>query len=428
MKRFFTLFLALVMMLQTGCGNSGKPASEPEQTPSVSEPAGAETQIPEKDVSAPTTPETTPTCASIQDMTAFLHGIEPSEAEVKEDGMLSRIYQLDPGCQVFTEQYMQLLVDHYDMELIKTLETDHDEAFITYYYLNYVGPATIQTLYLNQAECNFLVGSAVYKDDASVQIGLYMPKDADYVDHGHRADLSAVVVPEPEPAPPEVIPEPEPAAPVVTPEPKPSAPAATPAPKPAGPEVIPDFLKNDISGAFRAGNSAFDNAVAFLADDITYLYAAEAYVQLLVDKGYQITDIEETHKGRYTLTKWFLYYEGADWPSIEKDKTTHVRVSHMAKHADGNVKTEFSIGYSEGITYGGEEQYQGGGGGGSSGGGSWDPYTPDASKLPCLTCRGSGDCKGCGGYGYVGYGSARAACSQCHRSGNCRTCGGSGTR
>ena len=428
MKRYLALLLALTMLFQTGCGDSGKPSSSEQVSQNeVTEPSESSESVETPELVEAPEPEAAPTYASIQDITAFLHGIEPAEAETKEDGMLSRIYHLDPGCQVFTEQYMQLLIDHYDMELIKTAEMDHDVAFITYYYLNYTGSATIQTLYLNQAECNFLVGSAVYKDDASVQLCLYMPKDANYTDDGHRADLSAVVVPEPEPAPPEVTPEPEPAAPVAPPEPEPTAPPATSEPKPAGPEVIPDFLEHDISGAFRAGNSAFDNAVAFLADDITYLYAAEAYVQLLVDKGYQITDIEETHKGRYTLTKWFLYYEGADWPSIEKEKTTHVRVSHMAKHADGNLKTEFSIGYSEGITYGGEEQFQGGGGGGFSGG-SWDPYTPDAAKLPCLTCRGTGDCKGCGGYGYVGYGSARAACSQCHRSGDCRTCGGSGTR
>lgn len=69
--------------------------------------------------------------------------------------------------------------------------------------------------------------------------------------------------------------------------------------------------------------------------------------------------------------------------------------------------------------------------GGSSGGGGGTVdfeggNTPDHSKLPCLTC--DGDCTKCGGSTYVGFGDARAKCDRCKGTGNCRTCGGSGTR
>ena len=68
-----------------------------------------------------------------------------------------------------------------------------------------------------------------------------------------------------------------------------------------------------------------------------------------------------------------------------------------------------------------------GGGGGVLDGGR-EPFRPDHSKLDCLTCNGTGDCKTCGGSTYVGFGDARAKCNTCRGSGDCRTCGGTGKR
>ena len=102
-------------------------------------------------------------------------------------------------------------------------------------------------------------------------------------------------------------------------------------------------------------------------------------------------------------------------------------VVFVTKIEDGEKKTEISIGYAIGITYGGDEQYQGGGGGGSSGGGSWDPNLPDHSKLQCLTCDGSGDCPSCSGYGEKTRGGITSDCTRCDR-GKCPSCHGSGTR
>ena len=384
MKRYIALFLTLMMLFQTGCG--GENAAPHTQAPQPESSEQAEPLPPE--------PETEPMRAPIQDITAFLHGMEPAESETMEDGMLFRNFHLDPGAQGLTEQYMQLLIDHYDMKLVTTVEKDHDTAFTTFYYLNYAGPADIQTLSLDRADCNFFVGSVVYKDDASVQLGLYMPHDADYVDDGHRADLSAIAAPEPEP-------------------------------EPAGPEVIPDFLENDISGVFRAGNSAFDHAVCFLANDTTYYSAAEAYVQLLIDMGYTLSDTEEKSMRTWSRMQWDLYYEGKDWDTI--DDNAHVRVKHLASDRDGERKTEISITYSEDITYGGDEQFKGGGGGGGSSGGSWNPNLPDHSKLQCLTCDGSGDCPSCGGHGEKTRAGITKDCTRCDR-GDCPTCHGSGTR
>ena len=59
---------------------------------------------------------------------------------------------------------------------------------------------------------------------------------------------------------------------------------------------------------------------------------------------------------------------------------------------------------------------------------SGNTFTPEASRLDCLTCRGDGDCNTCGGDGYTGFGSAKAGCRTCHGNGKCRACGGSGKR
>ena len=67
-------------------------------------------------------------------------------------------------------------------------------------------------------------------------------------------------------------------------------------------------------------------------------------------------------------------------------------------------------------------------GGGSSAESNRNPFQPDHSKLDCLTCNGTGDCKECGGALYVYYGGNRAKCGTCKGSGDCRTCGGSGKR
>lgn len=212
--------------------------------------------------------------------------------------------------------------------------------------------------------------------------------------------------------------------PSAQPDPVPSA-CPSPEPEPQGPEVLPDFLAQDFAGDFRAGTSAYDHAVCFLAAGDDHFEVAEAYVQLLLDMGYRITKTDEKVKRTYSRYQWNLYHDGVDSTTIEDD--THVRVKILSRANDGDPKTEISIGYGIGIIYGGDEQYQGGGGDGSTGGGN-GTYVPDHSKLPCLTCGGDGNCTTCGGDGYTGFGSAKAGCRSCHGDGKCRSCGGSGTR
>lgn len=407
MKRVFLTALALLMMLQTGCGGDSAQTKEPEITPPAQE--GEQASEREDPV------------LILQDPWAFLGGSTLSEEQVATVEQKKLAFELEPEEDELALQYVELLKNGaYEVEEVEVVETVGDTGRAYACYFNYVGEGELPLLGVERNDCNLFIGIRRFDGDKTV-FALYYPAGVGFADWGARAERPAdrpelipAVDAEPE-ATPEPSPEPEP-------EPEPVPPEE---PEPAGPEDIPDFLENDSSGAFRAGTSAFDHAVCFLADDNIYYKAAEDYVQLLVDMGYQITGTDEKVKRTFNRMQWNLYHPDLDCPTIEEK--THVRVKHLAKDSEGKRSTEISIGYAIGITYGGEEQYGGGGGGGFSGG-NWDPKEPDHAKLPCLTCGGSGDCKECGGYGYVGFGDARAACGRCHRSGNCVTCGGSGNR
>lgn len=69
---------------------------------------------------------------------------------------------------------------------------------------------------------------------------------------------------------------------------------------------------------------------------------------------------------------------------------------------------------------------------GSSSGGSHERYVPDASKLECTICDGTGDCPRCGGDGYVySYAVDKEDfinCSKCGGDGKCYVCHGTGKR
>jgi len=404
LKRLFAALLVLLMMLQTGCGGDSAESKEPQITPPVQE------------VEQSSDAKQAPVLV-LQDPLAFLGGSTLTEEQTATDGIRKLTFKLKPEEDVLALQYVELLQNGaYKVEKVEIVESENDTAQAYACYFKYVGEGTLPVLEMGENPCSLFIG--IRRDEGKeTTFVLIYPKGVGFADWGARADRPA--------AEPEVIPEPTPEpSPEPTPTPRPT-PTPTPQPQKIGPEVIPDFLEHDISGVFRAGTSAFGNAVCFLADGNDHFAVAEAYVQLLVDMGYRITKTDEKVKRTWSRYQWNLYHDGVDSETIEDD--THVRVKILSRANDGNPKTEISIGYGEGITYGGEEQY-GGGGGGSGGGGSWDPYIPDHSKLPCLDCDGTGDCDECGGYGYVGYGDARAACGRCHRSGDCRTCGGSGTR
>ena len=415
MKRTVIMLLAVLMLFQSGCaGGSGQP-QEPQVTPPAqgTQDSSAPQQPADKSLSA----EGEGPVLILQDPWAFLGGSELSGEQADTDGIRKLTFDLKPEEDALAIQYVELLQNGaYKLEEVEIVESENDTSRAWACYFSYVGEGELPALDMGKNPCNLFIGIRRDEGDKTTFVLIY-PAGVGFADWGARADRPA--------AEPEPVPEPEPE-PTPIPEPD-SEPVPAPEPKPDknDPSVIPDLLEHDPSGAFRAGTSAFGHAVCFLADDDCYYSVAEEYVQLLVDRGYKITGTDEKVKRTYNRMQWNLYYEGADWPTIEEN--THVRVKHLAKNSDGKAKTEISIGYSEGITYGGEEQY-GGGGGGTVAGGNWDPKEPDHAKLPCLTCDGSGDCKECSGYGYVGFGDARAACGRCHKSGNCVACGGSGNR
>jgi len=405
LKRLFAGLLVLLMILQTGCGGSFTEGKEPQITP------------PAQEVEQSPAPERADPVLTLQDPWAFLGGSTLTEEQTATAGIRKLTFKLKPEEDVLALQYVELLQGGaYKLGKADIMETENDTAHAYACYFNYIGEGALPVLDMGERSCTLFIGIRRDKGEKTTFVLIY-PKGVAFADWGARADRPA--------AEPEFVPEPSPEpTPTPAPTPKPT-PTPTPEPQKTGPEVIPDFLEHDISGAFRAGTSAFGNAVCFLADGNDHFAVAEAYVQLLVNMGYRITKTDEKVKRTWNRYQWNLYHDGVDSETIEDD--THVRVKILSRANDGDPKTEISIGYGEGITYGGEEQYQGGGGG-SSGGGGWDPYVPDHSKLPCLTCGGDGDCNTCGGDGYTGFGSAKAGCRTCHGDGKCRTCGGSGTR
>lgn len=200
------------------------------------------------------------------------------------------------------------------------------------------------------------------------------------------------------------------------------------------PAILPDFMEYDSSGLFSQGTSIYDNSVVFTARNSDVEYVAKEYLQMLEDMGYYLTDEVKKESRSFYKYEWYLTHDEIGGSTIRD--TAQVGVNCMVVHSKDRPRVEVSIGYGDGVTYGGDIP-NGTGGGDSSSASGGSSYQPDHSKLQCLTCRGSGSCGKCGGSGYVRSGSAsskstlrgsKASCNQCHGSGRCRTCGGSGTR
>lgn len=412
---FAVSLILLLSLILSGCGGSAPDI--PQQPSSQAPQATSTTQEPEQPL------EQKDAVLTLQDPWAFLGGSTLTEDQTATEEIRRLTFTLKPEEDILALQYVTLLQGGaYNLEKIEIVETSNETAHAYACYFSYIGEGELAELDMEQNTCNLFIGIRRDGGDKTTFVLIY-PAGVRFADYGARADRSAIAVePSPEPVPePTTEPVPQP---TTSTQPAP-VPSPSPEPVPQGPSVIPDFLAQKFTGDFRAGTSAYDHAVCFLASGDQHFEVAEAYVQLLLDMGYRITKTDEKVKRTYSRYQWNLYHDGVDSSTIEDD--THVRVKILSRANDGNPKTEISIGYGDGIIYGGDEQYQGGGG--SSGGGSgWDPYVPDHSKLPCLTCGGDGSCTTCGGDGYTGFGDAKAGCRSCHGNGKCRVCGGSGTR
>ncbi|MBQ8144669.1 MAG: hypothetical protein IJ452_00810 [Butyricicoccus sp.] len=69
-------------------------------------------------------------------------------------------------------------------------------------------------------------------------------------------------------------------------------------PSVSDPAVLPDFLANDSSGAFRMLNRSRTGSVSYLADNYRLEYIAEEYMKLLEKIGYKVV-YEEDAIGSY---------------------------------------------------------------------------------------------------------------------------------
>jgi len=254
--------------------------------------------------------------------------------------------------------------------------------------------------------------------------------------------------------------------PSATPAPTPSStpaptPSSTPTPTPTvdpSSKLLPDleaFLYRSASSRSYFGDTGrwgrwlkWNGSHPYVA----YETIVQELLDLLLDERYQLklTKAEFTPRYSNRAVDYYFEYTGTaeDITLLTDEKgeyTFHVRLRFYPYPEHDYF--QFSFAYNQNfvledpgerttrnITKGGDGEIittppTPSSGGGSSGvPDSGNTFTPEASRLDCLTCRGDGDCNTCGGDGYTGFGSAKAGCRTCHGNGKCRACGGSGKR
>lgn len=230
--------------------------------------------------------------------------------------------------------------------------------------------------------------------------------------------------------------------PSVSPKPSASsAPSASPKPsasaKPADTELlIPDF------GAFcggdvnfyldeKGGTTSWKKGYEFKPNSTV----VEEYLALLEsDYKFSLEKTRSSDVGNSAITYGYAY-TGTELVSSVDQTFKWLECEISVTQWDDHTRIVIRYGYQLNYTDSGErttaptEAYgaSGGGGGGSSSGSGG--FTPDASKLPCLTCNGSGDCPTCGGDGYLFSSASGKEDRNCWRCGSnrgrCPTCNGS---
>ena len=183
--------------------------------------------------------------------------------------------------------------------------------------------------------------------------------------------------------------------------------------------VLPNFIECDDSRRFAhsGGGSLLFTAPCKEGE---LVYVAEDYVDRLVDMGYEIVFDNE---------------DAAHWWVLKHPEVNGVVRIKSLDLGDLIGKYEVEIIPYEDITMDGfqiSNANTGSGGGGDDWFDNDSGYEiPEHSKLDCLTCDGTGDCRKCGGDGevqYYGQESEWSKCPTCHGSGDCTRCGGSGKR
>ena len=163
-------------------------------------------------------------------------------------------------------------------------------------------------------------------------------------------------------------------------------------------------------------------------------------VALLQEPRYQLELIESGSEEKASL--WTTYYNfryagTASDITLLKDKddirSAHIHLKVYGYKSNQSFAVRLVLCDAFELEDPGSRTTQNVGKSNVGGGGSYTPdsgntFTPEASRLDCLTCRGDGDCNTCGGDGYTGFGDAKAGCRTCHGNGKCTACGGTGKR
>lgn len=86
-------------------------------------------------------------------------------------------------------------------------------------------------------------------------------------------------------------------------------------PSVSDPAVLPGFLANDSSGAFRMLNRSRTGSVYYLADNYRLEYIVEDYVKLLEKIGYKVVYEEDTtssYRSGTEQTRWDFKHDGVN--------------------------------------------------------------------------------------------------------------------
>ena len=232
-----------------------------------------------------------------------------------------------------------------------------------------------------------------------------------------------------------------------TPDPTPTpAPVPTPAPTPEAVDpaskTLPD-LQVFLNRTPSIDRGYFSNGREFQFINMPFdawKTVEQELVALLQEPRYQLELIESGSKEKESL--WTTYYNfryagTASDVTLLKDKddicSAHIHLKVYGYKNNQSFAVRLVLCDAFELEDPGSRTTQNVGESSVGGGDSYTPdsgntFTPEASRLDCLTCRGDGDCNTCGGDGYTGFGDAKAGCRTCHGNGKCTACGGTGKR
>lgn len=444
-QRIFAMLLAAVLLfgLLAGCGEPA-PAVEPSPSGSAS-------------ASLPSTP-------SIPDPRHFFQQIADVTLAQGDDTAAFTL-QSKEDLQAAVLAYRNLLISEHGFEITHSADSGGDLT----YHLCYAGPAEISATDTFDVMINYFGNDHPSTNGAyGASIRVKQEDRFELVSVRQYSTPSAntpsqtgepAVTSSPSPSPTSTA--------TAAPSPSPSSsptPSSTPSPSPEPEETVdpsskllPDleaFLYRSASSRSYFGDIGrwgrwfkWNGSHPYVA----YETITQELLDLLSEDRYQLklTGYALTPSYSKRAVDYYFEYTGTSedialLTDVEGLYTFHVRLRFYPYPEHDYF--QFSFAFSEGfvledpgtrttrnITKGGDGEIITTPPSTSSGSSSGVPdsgntFTPEASRLDCLTCRGDGDCNTCGGDGYTGFGSAKAGCRTCHGNGKCRACGGSGKR